>query len=77
MLSMQYLYWEKVQPPKDGPELQIPYLDMIPLMRIWTESAANARDNYDALHGRDRAKVNPLGLVRISFFLVPFNVRNM
>ena len=61
MLSLQFLYWEKVQAPKFGPEFGTPHLDMIPLMRNWTEFAANMRDEYEAQHDRATAKVNPLG----------------
>ena len=63
---MQYLYWEKVQPPRVGQTLQTPYFDMIPLMRNWTKFTANARDEYEALHGRARAKVNPFWVWSVS-----------
>ena len=71
MVSMQYLYWEKVHPPNNnGQKLQSPNLSVFPLMKNWNEFAANMRDDYDCKHGRGLGKVNPLCLVRISFLCV-------
>ena len=47
---MQYLYWEKVLP-QDEPSLAMG-VSLRPLMRNWTEAAANKRDAYDADNGR-------------------------
>ena len=59
MLSMQYLYLEKVQPPTDGPILRSPHVAMMPLMRNWNQFATNLRYEYDAIHGRGRGMVTP------------------
>ena len=65
---MQFLYWEKVQPRRDGQSFLTPYMGMIPLMKNWTPISVKYREEYDDEHG----KVTPLGLVRISFLRVPF-----
>ncbi|XP_073355287.1 uncharacterized protein [Aegilops tauschii subsp. strangulata] len=47
---LQYLYWEKVQP---STGLQYDPLALLsPLMRNWTEAAAEKRDKYDFQYGR-------------------------
>lgn len=56
---MQYVYWEKVQPPPDGPVLRSPHVALMPLMRNWSQFATNLRDKYDAEHGRGRGVVTP------------------
>ena len=58
---MQYLYWEKVNPPEDGPQLRNPYAAMMPLMKNWNEFCVSMRDTYDVLNGRGRGKVLPVG----------------
>ena len=47
---LQYLYWEKVQP-STGPKYD-PLALLSPLMRNWTEAAAEKRDKYDFQYGR-------------------------
>ena len=56
---MQYLYWEKVQPPPDGPALRSPHVALMPLMRNLSQLAASLRDEFDAQHGRGRGVVAP------------------
>jgi len=47
---LQHLYWEKVQP-STGPQYD-PLALLSPLMRNWTEEAAEKRDKYDFQYGR-------------------------
>lgn len=69
---MQFLYWEKVQPRRDGQSFLTPYMGLIPLMKNWNLVSVKYREEYDGEHGRGHGKVTPLGLVRISFLCVPF-----
>ena len=50
LFVLQYLYWEKVQP-STGPQYD-PLALLSPLMRNWTEAAAEKRDKYDFQYGR-------------------------
>ncbi|KAM0916313.1 hypothetical protein ACQ4PT_010373 [Festuca glaucescens] len=56
MAALQYMYWEKVQPP--GAPAFNPLVSMFPLMKNWTEVEGKKRDNSDAQYGRGKGNIN-------------------
>ncbi|KAM0920874.1 hypothetical protein ACQ4PT_007241 [Festuca glaucescens] len=56
MAALQYMYWEKVQPP--GAPAFNPLVSMFPLMKNWTEVEGKKRDNFDAQYGRGKGNID-------------------
>ncbi|KAM0881996.1 hypothetical protein ACQ4PT_032612 [Festuca glaucescens] len=56
MAALQYMYWEKVQPP--GAPAFNPLVSMFPLMKNWTEVEGKKRDNSDAQYGRGKGNID-------------------
>ncbi|XP_071677942.1 uncharacterized protein [Lolium perenne] len=56
MAALQYMYWEKVQPP--GAPAFNPLVCMYPLMKNWTEVEGKKRDASDAQYGRGKGNID-------------------
>ncbi|XP_051190839.1 uncharacterized protein [Lolium perenne] len=56
MAALQYMYWEKVQPP--GAPAFNPLVCMYPLMKNWTKVEGKKRDASDAQYGRGKGNID-------------------